>query len=784
MTAPVKFHTEAWSLGRLSRAARTRVGWARIVLTAENIWIAARLPLAALAVFAVAGLFGMPQALPGILRVLVLLALGLWLTWSLCVARKKLLSSARTAVRRVETQSRVPLGALDALADHPLGSESLETQALWALALARLQKYVTQLRWVMPRLDAEKSDPHGLAPVLLMFAVMGFVISEAPVSQRLRAAFSPWPTTLDGIALTAWVRPPDYTGLPPRAVDLRVGDDTEIEVPANSRLVLTATGSNKHFRLIGPKLDVRQMSLNKLAEFNVPLQRGGYVLRVGDLRPVTHFKTRITRDGAPVIQFDGKIKTSLTQALDIKYKAQDDYGIVQVFIATVTGEQSIAVSLPEPAQGQKISGKAFKDLTPSRFAGQTVQLRLVAMDAAGNYGVSAPVRMVLPERKFTHPVARQVIAARKQVWAEPDNPEAPAARLDALSRAPQAFNDDLTVFAALRRSVWRLRSKQAWTEPDGITDFLWETALDLEAQKTGKDMAALRQKFEQLMSQMQKGGDNQKLMDQMMQEMAQYMASKAMAPDSSGGMMDEMSQQMSAQVLDQLLAELQERMAAGDTEGARQAMEALQALLENARFGQSAGGSSGGQSGNSPLMQALGEAIRQQQNLMTQSRAAGASEGESGAPSDQLQSMSRAQGELARQLQRAQQMARGAGATPGALGKAEKAMRQAEQALQQGDVAGAVRAQAQALNNLATARQEIAAKAGQPGDGQGQGELPKGADPLGRMNGGTNGPELRLPTVAERQRLQQIRALLEERAADPNRPEAERAYILRLLRRF
>lgn len=785
MTAPVPQLQKKWSLSVLDGRIRLRVYWARVVLLAEKLLMALRLPLFGAALFTIAGLFGVPQALPGLLRVALLLALLGWFGWTLYREHNRLQVSAQQAVRRVEIDSAVPAGALIALADQPANSNRLEVQALWAVALSRLQKYTSRLRWVRPYVDVDSFDPYGFSAVLLMAAVAGVLISDTSVTSRLSQSFSLWPTTLEGIELTAWVRPPDYTGLPPRQIQLPVGQTTEIEAPANSRLVVTAIGSDKHFRLTGPNLDSREMSVNQLAEFNVPLVRGSYRLRLGDLRPVSTVNVRIATDGAPVIMFDGKIRTSLTQALDIKYKAQDDYGVTAVFLATVKNRQAIAVPLAEPPQGQSISGKAFKDLTPSRHAGENVQLRLVARDAAGNYGVSAPVAMTLPERRFTHPVARQVVAARKLVWADPSKLEKPAARLDALSRAPVAFNDDLTIFAALRRSVWQLRSRQAWNEIDAITDFQWEIALALEAQKTGKDMAALREKFEQLMSKMQKGGDNQKLIDQMLQEMAQYMASKAMAPDSSGGMMDDMSQAMSAQVLDQLLQELQDRMAAGDTQGARRAMEALQALLENAQFGMgSGGGQAGGPAGNNPLMQALGEAIRQQQQLMTQSRALGASDGDSLVPSEQLQSLSQSQGALARQIQQAHQLAKAAGASSQSLGKAERAMRQAEEALARGDVQAAVRAQAEALNRLATARQEASQHGRQTGHGNAQEQLPSGADPLGRQNGGAIGPELPLPTAAERQRLQQIRDLLEKRAADPTRPEAERAYILRLLRRF
>jgi Domain of unknown function (DUF4175) len=788
MTAAFPPPAQTWSLRHLTRKTRMHVWLAHVVLCLEAAWRATRLPLLATLAAGVAALFALPQALPGTLRVGMLVALLCWWAWVIWRARRTLLVSARSAVRRVETDAQLTCGTLDALADGITPDAPIETHALWALAVVRLQKTIGTLPWARPALSLRKHERRYIFPLLFVGALAGLWTAENPL-HRLGTAFSPWATSLDTVTLTAWLRPPDYTGLPPRQIALPVGSGTEIEVPANSRLVLTASGADADFRLIGPGIDMRQTAQNNLADFNVLLVRGAYALRMGSLRPVSAWQVRITKDGAPRIAFDGAVRTSLTQSLEIKYKATDDYGITAVFLAVLKDNKAIAVALPDPATGTQTSGRAFKDLTASRHAGAGVQLRLVALDAAGTYGVSAPVSLTLPERKFTHVVAQQIIAARKQVWAAPGNLVPPAARLEAVSRDPAAFGGDLTIFSALRRSVWRLRSDQAWTEIDGITDFLWETALDVEAQKTGKDMAALRAKFDQLMSQMQNGGDQQKLMDQLMQEMAQFMASKANA-DPQNAMMDPAGQAMGTEMLEQLLQELQDRMAAGDTEGARRAMEALQALLENARFGMAPGqaGSGTGQGSGSPMMQALARAIQQQQQLLTQSRAAGASQGGNGAePSDTLQGLAGAQAGLANQVGQAQAAAKAGGRkTAGAarqLAQAGEAMRAAARALEQGDVQAAARAQAQALNQLAMARQTLA-RAQAEGDGQAQGTLPPGADPLGRTNGAASGPELKLPTVAERQRAQQIRALLEERAADPSRPEAERAYILRLLRRF
>ena len=48
-----------------------------------------------------------------------------------------------------------------------------------------------------------------------------------------------------------------------------------------------------------------------------------------------------------------------------------------------------------------------------------VELTLVAKDLAGQSGRSKPVEIVLPERRFTKPLARAVIEQRRRWWRIP-----------------------------------------------------------------------------------------------------------------------------------------------------------------------------------------------------------------------------------------------------------------------------------------------------------------------------------------------------------------------------
>jgi hypothetical protein len=131
---------------------------------------------------------------------------------------------------------------------------------------------------------------------------------------------------------------------------------------------------------------------------------------------------------------------------------------------------------------------------------------------------------------------------------------------------------------------------------------------------------------------------------------------------------------------------------------------------------------------------------------------------------------------------------------PRALGEAELAMRQARDALQQGEAGAALDPETQALDQLRQGGQAMMQEMQRMyGQGQGQmpgqqfGQAPNNRDPLGRSMYNQGGADLwgeRVPTELD---LGKARAILEElyrRAGQRHRPTQELDYLNRLLQRF
>jgi hypothetical protein len=190
------------------------------------------------------------------------------------------------------------------------------------------------------------------------------------------------------------------------------------------------------------------------------------------------------------------------------------------------------------------------------------------------------------------------------------------------------------------------------------------------------------------------------------------------------------------------------------------------------------------------LSETMGEqrALRdqtQQQQQEQQSQGGGGGEQRGGQGGDEL---AERQAEIRQGLAQAQRMADEAGAAPSDdLNAAGQAMQRAEDALRQGDLEGAEAAQSAALEQLREGAEALAAELRARGrEGGQQGESGSGRDPLGRATSGSadGGDETRVPTQGDPVRAREIFDEIRRRAQDPNRPEAEREYLRRLLDRF
>jgi len=511
-----------------------------------------------------------------------------------------------------------------------------------------------------------------------------------------------------------------------------------------------------------------------------------------------------------------------------------------------------------------------------------VTVRLRVEDAAGQEGWTQAVPMVLPERRFSHPVAQAVADLRRALVLGPERARAVAGGLHALADDPAAYDDRMAVFLSLKAAAARLALAPDGLARDGDLAPLWSIALALEDGNLALARRSLEDAREALREAVETGAPAEEIqrrveavreaLAQVMESLAESMplaelppmarlpeGSQMMRPDDLSRMMDELAMlsDMGAQdaaralldQLDQMLEQLQsarpptaqelQAMAemAEMANRLRDLVERQQALLDET-FAQDPNAADDGVNRADPLTE---ESLsRLLEGLSSLEERPGMGDGlpppfSLGPPphmaegnDPQLESPPGAEGEAAqgqpsgpsdevtRDLEARQRALRGLlealmadlgdrlDAVPESLGEANLAMRDAEQALSEGDIGAATRAQGRALEALRQGGQKAMAgmakqmglsmlslgmpgmPGGPPGMGSGWGRgWGQGRDPLNRpLGGATEADEVDLPTEMESRRAREILRELRRRANDAARPAPERDYLDRLIEAF
>jgi uncharacterized protein (TIGR02302 family) len=835
----------------------------RVTLMIDLAWVllllervmAALLPAAMLlALFFALAWFGLPRALPAWGHVVLLALFAAGLFYALYRGGRGFRwPGRREALRRLEQDSKLDHRPLTHIDDKPVGDQSDPgMQSLWQRHRQRLMTTIGRLDLGWPDPGFTRRDPLALRQAVLLLALVGLVVAGSSWQRRLDLALLPNFSGVEAgdlVTIDAWITPPDYTALPPISLTFNQAPGNEapgnqstgetaaptvIAVPVGSRLLIQAQGLPTD-GLTGPATLLANEAETVFDALDAATQRAEVVLEKGErigvesgLTTMAEWPVRLVPDLAPKPSFTGEPTVTDRGVLRLTYQVQDDYGVADLRLVVGRGTETLELKLSlgqmgEAKDGGRMArGAGYQDLTAHPWAGLEVELRLVARDALGQIGASAPLALTLPERKFFHPVARAIAEGRKLLAGDWQAHQQIARELMMLKSQPDTYDNNIAAYLGMDLAARRLAHQPfAPSQMPPILQLMWDTALDIEDGGTSIALQEFRRLQQELMEALERGASDEeieRLMNQLQEAMNRYMQDmmrQLQRAMENGVPLQQMSPnglKLSQRDLNQMLQDAKRMAQSGAKDSAREMLEQLQRMMENLQAGVPPMMSPQGQQGQQ-LANDLARLMQRQQELLQQSFDAqrgqqpgqqdGMGEGEmgqqeGGMPGEGTGTGSGAMGQ--EQLRRdlgnlMRQMGQAFGDLPQGLGQAEQAMRDAVDALNQPNFDSAADAQNEALNQLQQGLQSAQQMLQrQMGTQQGPGQRPP-MDPLGRTVKGaedgatgnavdtSDGGEFD-PNGTALERARQIFDELRERRNDPSRPKPERDYLDRLLKQF
>jgi uncharacterized protein (TIGR02302 family) len=821
-----------------------RLRLAGLALFWERVWPPCWPALAALGVFLVLALFDFLPKLPGLVQAAILIGLGAAFMAGVAAAFGRTgVPDITSARRRIEQASGLEHRPLQALSDRPSGTPDAASAALWEAHRRRMAAAARRLRIGLPHAGFAARDPFGLRAVLAILLLLAAIDAGSDWRDRLVRSLRPDIAGRSAVAtasLDAWVTPPDYTGLAPQF--LRPEATETLRIPTGSKLLAQVHGGSATPSLA---IDSEAKDFDAVDKQNF---RAAATLTTGKQLAVTQAGTTLGKwqievipDNPPTIGFAKTPAGTEHAALRIDYRASDDYGVesAKAVIRRDGGNPDETIELDMPLPGlhlKEAQATSYHDLSPHPWAGLPVEIRLVATDALGQTGESEPVRMKLPERKFEHPVARAIIDQRKELVSDPSSRLAVADTLSDLRERPQLYRDDTVAFLAMRLAEERLRLNDDAKSTAEVQQILWDTALRIEDGRMSlaeREMRRLQQELQDALAKNAPDEEIDRLMKELQQALDRYLQALAenMArnPEQFQQPIDP-SKVISSRDLQRMLDRARDLARNGARDQARELLSQLQNMLENLRMARPGQMPQQGSSQAQKMMRDMHDLMQRQQQLLDRSFRAQQQQGQQGQqgrmgqrgqqqgqqpgqqpgqqqggdqpdPNGQLGDAAGQQEGLRRTLgEMMRRLGDGLGDIPEPLGRAERAMRDATEALQQRQPGEAIGPQTEALDQLQQAARDFAQQMqrrmqgqwGNPNDddlgatdGTPRDRVER--DPLGRPlsnNGTYDQGDVKIPDQNTLQKAREILDELRRRAGERSRPEIELDYIDRLLKRF
>jgi uncharacterized protein (TIGR02302 family) len=788
----------------------------RIVLFWERLWPAILPALSIAYIIMIISLFGLWRFIPAWLHwTTITLSAGVLASLLWRDLRNLRFPSRRAAQVRLEEDGHAAHTPLQALDDRPFDAPA---SALWCAHIEASRERARKARFSGMRSTADDRDPYALRFTAIGLLAVALIAAGDDWRDRLQTALAPGQAEVSGrFAADVWIEPPAYTGKAPiylmRPGEKPSGLAAQINAPEGSVLVAQINGRGRPHLKYATGKNEAAASFDRnggAARATLHLTESGLVtLRLGAQE--IRWPIGILIDNSPRVYFTANPTVTDESLLAFSVVTGDDYGVTSAQMqfrldpeqerpldapafdaAALTQTRVIDVAGVTGVAGEK---SISLNLQEDPWAGLTVLAKIVVADGASQMGETKEVAVTLPKRMFFNPLAKAVIEQRQTLSVAAEDWKRAGRSFDAITLAPEIFYADApTDYLLLRTAFWRVMRQDDDGFGDAVEKF-WPLALQLEDEALELARQRLDAAEEALREALERGANDEevtRLVEELRQAMDDYLTALAQSGQRADPSRAQNTQQLDKSDLDEMLDSIRDLAQSGAGNAARQMLSDLESMLNNLRLSQGGQGDGsgipgqGGQSaeGNDSASGKAGELIGRQRELADESFERGQSrEGDGNDLSERQGGLGGELDEFIDELQ-ADGEADPTGVAARSFGQARNDMREARQALDNGDFDAAGSAMERAIGNLREGAEDLAREQMRQANQGREGENGARLDPLGRPIGRAAGDGVEVPEESDAARTRAVIKELRRRLGEPGRSDEEIEYLERLLERF
>ncbi len=420
---------------------------------------------------------------------------------------------------RLEKESGVKHRPIRSFEDK-LANPKLEfTRDLWFRQKDIWYKNLLKIRLFVPKAILSEKDKYGFRFVALILFISGIFVSGGMWRENIISGLFPFAPIekADVIDENILIRviPPEYTRLPQFSLSGSGSYEKDLSIAVGStvKIFVKSKWFEPEISVSGAKLDISKNDDNDyFTEFVVnddfPMEG---IINISRFIITDNINYKIIDDLPPTISIAKDYEILPNSEIKFYLNVNDDYIVKEIEFS-----MNLDREIDEPPLGQPVTenrtmmiagGKEdteispYYDLTSHLWAGLPVEIKFKAIDHKGQSAETDIIKLILPERKFTHPVAKYLIEQRQSlIWAPLGSEEMIGNKLAALLKAPDMFENDIIAYLAIRAAASRLFYSKGLDSSKAVISLLWDTALRIESgdlELAAREVRQLQQELEQ-----------------------------------------------------------------------------------------------------------------------------------------------------------------------------------------------------------------------------------------------------------------------------------------------